>query len=385
MTTSTADMSPALRSLPLLGRKVALTLASGHIFFWGTLWLIVLLVAGTIAQADIGLYEAQHQYFSAWVTFFGPIPTPGGGPTMALLVVNLTASLIFKSHWRWNRLGVIIAHIGSLLLFIGGFITAATATEGSLMIPEGERSATVRDYHAIELAVIETTNPTYDDVTAFGGGLLEAGATLSNPAFPFQMRLEAYSRNATAAKRKAPSADGKAFAAEYELQPLAQELEHERNRAGLTLRLTGAGPEDGQYLFLQDMNVPQALRVGDRTFQIELRGRQYELPFTIELLDFQKKVHPGTGMAKAFSSSVNLIDGGVTRPVLIQMNEPLRHQGFTLYQSSYIQGRGPETTVLAVVANEGRLFPYISSIVICIGLLIHLVLQIPRLIGRRDA
>ena len=56
------------------------------------------------------------------------------------------------------------------------------------------------------------------------------------------------------------------------------------------------------------------------------------------------------------------------------MNEPLRYKGYTLYQSSFIQGGGKETTVLSVVHNMGRMFPYISSIIICIGIVVHLLI-----------
>lgn len=38
-------------------------LASPEIFFYTALWMIVLLVFGTIDQKYIGLYLAQHKYF----------------------------------------------------------------------------------------------------------------------------------------------------------------------------------------------------------------------------------------------------------------------------------------------------------------------------------
>ncbi|TNF37591.1 MAG: hypothetical protein EP329_02710 [Deltaproteobacteria bacterium] len=384
MTTTTADIAPSSRRTAFSVRAFGRVISDPKIFFWATGWLLILLVAGTVAQASIGLFQAQQEYFSSWLTWIGPIPLPGGELTMGIIVVNLFAALIWRSLWRWRRAGILIAHVGALLLFVGGFVTALSATEGSLTIPEGTASASVRDYHAIELAVVDTTNPDIDDVTAFGGGLLKDGAILTDPALPFRMEVETFYRNSTAARRMAPATgDEKAFNSNWELKGLSLDPEHERNRAGMVVRLTGAGAQDGSYLLLQDMNVPQVLRANGHRYQIELRGRQYELPFTLQLVDFEKKVHPGTGMAKAFKSTVNLIDGDVNRRVIIQMNEPLRHKGYTLYQSSYIQGGGgPETTVLAVVKNEGRLFPYISSIVISIGLLLHLLLQVPKLIGR---
>ena len=66
------------------------------------------------------------------------------------------------------------------------------------------------------------------------------------------------------------------------------------------------------------------------------------------------------------------------------MNEPLRHKGYTFFQASFIDDSDVETTVLATVKNYGRLFPYISSIIMSIGLLIHLLLMIPKMANRKS-
>ena len=65
------------------------------------------------------------------------------------------------------------------------------------------------------------------------------------------------------------------------------------------------------------------------------------------------------------------------RKILIKMNEPLRYKNYTFYQSSFIEEESGETSVFAVVENYGRLFPYISSIIMCFGLLLHLIIKLP--------
>ena len=87
-------------------------------------------------------------------------------------------------------------------------------------------------------------------------------------------------------------------------------------------------------------------------------------------------MHPGTNIAKSYSSRVNLIDDIISRKVLIQMNEPLRYRGYTFYQASFIEGQETDTSVLATVKNHGRLFPYISTIIMCIGLLVHMLFMV---------
>ncbi len=108
-----------------------------------------------------------------------------------------------------------------------------------------------------------------------------------------------------------------------------------------------------------------------------------ELPFQITLIDFERQVHPKTNTPRMFKSTVTLTDGDATWESVIEMNEPLRYKGYTLYQNSFINDNGVEISVLAVVQNIGRLFPYISSTIMCLGLLLHLFLVAPQLMRRR--
>ncbi len=100
--------------------------------------------------------------------------------------------------------------------------------------------------------------------------------------------------------------------------------------------------------------------------------KEYTLPFQVTLKQFTKRMHPGTDKAKSYSSDVVVKDGAVAWPAHIAMNEPLRYKGYTLFQSSYIvTSDNREATVLAVVKNRGWLFPYLGTIIISLGLLLH--------------
>ena len=151
-------------------------------------------------------------------------------------------------------------------------------------------------------------------------------------------------------------------------------------RPGLIYQINNTGTStDGMYGIFLGQSIPQTLSINNQNYLIILRRKRSYLPFSIELLDFKKVLYPGTEIAKSYSSEINLLEHGVARRILIQMNEPLRHKGYTFFQSSFIEGLEGETTVLAAVKNYGRLFPYISSIIMCIGLLFHLSLKLPEL------
>jgi len=74
------------------------------------------------------------------------------------------------------------------------------------------------------------------------------------------------------------------------------------------------------------------------------------------------------------------------------MNQPLRYNGQTFFQSQFIpdpRGGDDLGTVLQVVDNPGSTMPYIACALGGIGLLIHFVLSLWRYIGptppRREA
>ncbi len=122
--------------------------------------------------------------------------------------------------------------------------------------------------------------------------------------------------------------------------------------------------------------VTQTIIIENIEYSLILRRNRAYLPFYIHLNDFKKVMHPGTNIAKSYSSNISLVENNISRDVLIKMNEPLRYKGYTFYQASFIEGQINDTSVLAVVENYGRLFPYISSIIMCLGLLIHMMLKI---------
>ncbi len=62
------------------------------------------------------------------------------------------------------------------------------------------------------------------------------------------------------------------------------------------------------------------------------------------------------------------------------MNQPLRHKGYTLYQSSWgPPNAGPDTklySVLAVVQNPVDQLPMWATVVICFGILLQSLLRL---------
>jgi cytochrome c biogenesis protein ResB len=162
------------------------------------------------------------------------------------------------------------------------------------------------------------------------------------------------------------------------LQEIKPEKEYEQNISGVIYEVTGTDAEDGIYINYVGQPITQTVTVDDDEYMVILRRERTYLPFLLSLVDFKKVMHPGTNIAKSYSSDVNLIENNVPRKVLISMNEPLRHREYTFYQASFIEDGLTQTSVLATVKNYGRLFPYISTIIMCIGLLYHMLFILSR-------
>lgn len=94
------------------------------------------------------------------------------------------------------------------------------------------------------------------------------------------------------------------------------------------------------------------------------------LDFDLSLKEFRVGRYQGTVRAASYESLVTVPDRG---DVLISMNEPLKHRGFTFYQASFQEdeNRRPVASILSVNRDPGRWLKYLGSALIVLGT-IHL-------------
>lgn len=347
--------------------------SSPKVVFYTLPWLMLLLVTGTLAQRYIGLYEAERLFFTSFILWVGFIPLPGTYVTLGILSFSLFVKLVLKSPWKRKRAGIIICHMGALLLLFGGLLTAISSEEGYIAFAEGETNNTVSDYHQRHLTVFQN-----DAIIAvLPHQSLAAGEELSLPGVPFTLNITSYCRNCSMEMQRFVTPLHKGLAETLSLIPIPLAKEDEENLSGIMFEIRDGGEEaNGIYLAFEPAPTVPEFSMDGHDYRITLRKQERPLPFKIRLEDFKKTTHPGTDIASEYESTVTLLDDGQEWKAAIRMNEPLRYKGYTLYQSSFIQGTdGKEYSILAVVKNMGRVFPYIASIVICMGLIIHLVVR----------
>ena len=157
----------------------------------------------------------------------------------------------------------------------------------------------------------------------------------------------------------------------------------EQNMPTAVLELTGADGSLGTWLVSAGLTEPQTLTVQGHTYQLVMRPARHYHPFSVTLLKFSHDRYPGTDIPKNFSSRVRLRtpDNRVDREVLIYMNNPLRYGGLAFYQAGFEPN--DRTTILQVVQNPSWKLPYVSCVLMFIGLLIQFAMQLTRFIRKR--
>jgi hypothetical protein len=346
-------------------RKLALWLAHPRMVFWLMPALMALLVVGTLAQREIGLYEAERLFFAGWIVWLGPVPLPGMYPLLALLALALIAKLTLKSPWSSAQAGNIVTHLGALLLMLGGLLTAVSVQEGYLSAAEGDTSRVVHDYHAREMVLLDASG---QPLWRADLSTLAAGDEIADsPIGAFT--IEKLYRNAIPAWREEAGEAEQGIAQQLDLAAQPLEKQDEANLAGIILN----SAKHGRFLLFEPMQNRPEIEFGEQKITLAVRKTQRVLPFSVKLIDFEKIAYAGTSMAREYQSIVEIDEGsGIRWQAMIRMNEPLRVMGYTLYQSSFVERSGETISVLAVVKNKGRVFPYVASLVIGIGLLVHL-------------
>jgi hypothetical protein len=115
-----------------------------------------------------------------------------------------------------------------------------------------------------------------------------------------------------------------------------------------------------------------------------MRHRRQYLPYAVTLKKFSHDKYAGTEIPKNFSSLIHLSNPTTReeRDVLIYMNQPMRYDGKAFYQASF--GKGDTLSILQVVENPGWLLPYISCVLVALGLIIHFGITLKRSIKKRE-
>jgi hypothetical protein len=377
---------------------------------------MVLVFFGTVAMTKAGLWTIVDQYFRSgivWIEFdlfrqFGIVffdlpkdgspwpyafPFPGGWTLGGAMLANLVAAHLVRFKLSWKRSGIILLHAGVILLMLGELVTGLYAVESTMSLKIGEKSNFLDVTREFEIAIIDPSDKATDTTTVVPMRFFQKPGMVQHEQLPFDLEVLAYWPNSTADQyRSRPegefvyaTSDGSWF--RFTEKPEGQGVDTESRSDTPCVIIRALDKQSGKELakhFLSlwfypnfDRNkrfyefADRIVTVGGKTYYLMFRHKRVFRDYNLELLKFEHGVYPGTKIPKDFASTVLVRDqaGGEGREARIWMNNPLRIGDDSLYQHQFFPG--DTGTVLQVVENRGRLIPYISCILVTLGMLVH--------------
>ena len=330
--------------------------------------------------------------------------------SLAGVILLIGCILTFK-----RRGGVVLIHAGLALMMFGEGFVSWYVVEERMRISEGQTVNFAMDIRETELAIVDRAYAAdTEEVIAVPQSRLvphgrsflsriagsgSATGPIQDPELPFDIEVLRYLKNSDL--RSPQSGEPNEATAGRGLEALAVEAESSAgadssggvDMASAYVRLTekNSGKPLGTYMlsqWLAEQDQFERVTVDGKTYDVGLRFKRSYKPYSIQLVDFRKDDYIGTDTPRDYSSDVILRDPerGTTREVRIWMNNPLRYAGETFYQSGYERDpqTGGEATVLQVVTNTGWMIPYVSCMLVVIGMLPHFTGSLWRYVRRQQ-
>lgn len=391
-------------------------LASLRLTIFCLLLAFILVFVGTLAQVHNGLYEVQSRYFRSWIVFWkseaggAAIPIfPGGWLIGAVLVLNLMASLFTRFKFTPRKTGLWIVHLGIILLLVGQFVTEAFQAESQMRIEIGETKNYSEDFRKNELVILDTAATSNIPLLSITETALSK-KEIKSPGSPFTIKVKNYFPNSYPVAQVTTNSPKTLFSTNgigpllcFTEVPVKFTMDEVSHPAAL-VEIFKDNQSLGEWLVSTWLSKayevsrirewlgedhsngiarPQCFTNNGHAYEIALRPKRIYRAYSLTLLEFHHDLHEGSSIDKNFSSRVRLSNPATSenRDILIHMNNPLRYQGDTYYQSGFEPG--DQVTILQVVRNPASLIPYIASTMITLGLIIQFLMHLTAFIKKR--
>jgi hypothetical protein len=269
-------------------------------------------------------------------------------------------------------------------------LTDVLSRESAMRLVEGRSKNYSESFQDNEMALIDTSDPQSDSVISIPEAMLVRQKEIRVPQTPFTLRVKTNWSNCMlstnpgpiAVKADATMGIGKDGVYVF---PMAQTASsEERNIPGAVVEISAPEGCLGSWLVSPHTDEPQGFTYQNKSYQLAMRFTRYYEPFRIHLVKFSHDKYRGTDIPKNFSSRIRVQNpgSGEDREVLIYMNSPLRYKGETFYQGSFDKF-DPRVSILQVVHNPSWLTPYLSCLLVGLGLVVHFLSHLVKFIKKR--
>ncbi len=380
------------------------------------LLLLLITFLGTLEQAEYGLVASQQRYFESFfvdridvaaclralaITDLGRLTLPvtilpGGYLLMAVLFVNMLVGGVIRIRKSPRTIGVIISHFAILFMIAAGAVSYHFAKEGNMNLHEGDTSDEFLSFHD---RVVEIEKAPGDEKTKRTAWVIDEskysdltsgkGRTFTQESLPFDLMITGWRKHAQPKRdregQRTDAVDGYFIQEMSPLDEAGSALPDEQlASACVAIVKDKKSGEEQKGILWEFAAAPWTVTVGGDKYLISLVHRTYKLPFAIKLDKTEEEKHPGTRMARRFTSWVTKLEDGREEKRVITMNEPVRSEGYAVFQSTFSsnerEGTGRKSSGFMIVENPSDHWPLIACVIVAQGLLLHFLMMLARYI-----
>ena len=308
---------------------------------------------------------------------------------LPMVLISAGCFMVFGKR----KAGIVMVHAGLILMLVGEYITGLGAEEGRMLIPEFGSANVVLDPREVEIAfVTDTEDGKRKNVVipeAMIASAQQSDKPIADESMPVTMRIDSWMPNTGLQSSWKPSDPANVTWNVVERDEVTG-TEQAEDRPSAVVTLYSDNKRLGQYtLSTWQFFKPVTIEVDGKTWQVEMRFKHMPLDYSLQLNDFRHDTFTGSRTARNFSSDLRVAaqDEAGSRDAYIKMNQPLRYDGKAFFQSGFFQEPTNRNlgTILQVADNPGAWVPYLSCVVVTVGLTVHFFASLMMFVRRMVA
>ncbi len=353
----------------------------------------------TLEMKFIGLSGALDKYYSSDLDKFFvlptingdkvlPLPLPGAYWVCAVLFLNMLVGGLIRIRKSWRNIGAVISHFGIAGLLVVGFVDHHESIHSKMETFQGNTYdyTTKFDFTSIEVSEFTAEGDKKKPYVIKHDMIVDLEDGMRRFKFqdlPFDLEVRNFREHAVVrdvanyvkSQESGESVDG------FFLQPAKFDASQDYYNYGCYVQVKPKNGEPPRQIILcRSMGFPQTFSVDGKLYGVEMPNEIWPMPFSVELINSVGEHYPGTNRPSKFQSTIAWTgkdDDSVEKLKTIKMNEPMRYEGFTLYQANWSEPiNGLEFSGFEVVNNPADQWPKACMWISAAGLLIHFALRL---------
>jgi len=352
----------------------------------------------TLEMKYIGLSGALDKYYSSDLAKFFvfptinggkdlPVPLPGAYWVCIVLFFNMIIGGLIRLRKSWRNIGAVISHFGIVGLLAVGFVDHHKSIHSKMETFQGNTYdyTTKFDYTSIEVSEFTAEGEKKKPYVIKHDMIVDLEDKMRRFTFdelPFDLEVRHFHEHAVVrdvANHVQSTGFGEVVDGFF-LQPAKFDPSQDYYNYGCYVQVKPKNGEPSRQIILcRSIDFPQTFSVDGKLYGLEMPNEIWPMPYSVELINSVGEYYPGTRRPSKFQSTIAWKgkEDNLEKLQTIKMNQPMRYEGFTLYQANWNEPiNGLEFSGFEVVTNPVHEGPEICMWISAFGLLIHFAMKL---------